>query len=651
MGLLDFARRKALSASPTVLEALSERQADFGGLIAVGPRPFGTNPAIEAAWVEVQSATYGWLYVHSPAVREVVDFIARNVAQLPLRLLRNVSATETEEVDDHPALETLRNPNDNTPAEQFISTLVSNWLVYANSYVLKMRGAPGGPLTLMPLSSSLVGVIGRNHFFPEAYRIWRDDGTYFDVEPGNVLHWREYNPTDQRKGISPLETLRKSLAEDAAAQEANLELMKSGLAQQGWLGRPIEAPQISEEGIDRLVEDWAAQNKRGRTPLLEEGTEFHPYGYSPRDAEMLDGRRFTKEEVCGIYGVPLGLMGLGDQQSQLADQHDQFYGDLLAPLTQKCAAYLTLGLLRQEFDEQDLFFTLDMDAKLQGNERIKTLTAAAGAAPLTRNEVREMLDRPPIDGGDELITPLNVVVGDNPKPAPNVMPVQDPNGPPQDGSARNEIPPPQGQSSNGSHKALEVTTKPRRASDMSRQRRYVDETVADLERFYTRQLDAIRAKSFDSARWNRELTDVLGTRIASIVEREGGIYTARLGGDDFDARQTEHYIETMAGRLAERLNAVTQRDFEGDATAREALERAIGARAAVAGTQIAAKSTFFSRQEAARQSPSPGIRVQTWIANTDRHADLDGVTVPLGSDWGGIEPGSEPNCGCSASIV
>lgn len=44
-------------------------------------------------------------------------------------------------------------------------------------------------------------------------------------------------------------------------------------------------------------------------------------------------------------------------------------------------------------------------------ERLKTLVAAAGAPVLTRNEARALAGQPSQPGGDDLITPLNVVTG------------------------------------------------------------------------------------------------------------------------------------------------------------------------------------------------------------------------------------------------
>lgn len=47
----------------------------------------------------------------------------------------------------------------------------------------------------------------------------------------------------------------------------------------------------------------------------------------------------------------------------------------------------------------------------------------------------------------------------------------------------------------------------------------------------------------------------------------------------------------------------------------------------------------------------PDQRVKTWVADTERHAEFDGETVPLGDEFSaGFEPGSAPNCACAVAI-
>ena len=145
------------------------------------------------------------------------------------------------------------------------------------------------------------GTGGRAIFDAEWYRYHNPhDGTYTDFAPEQILHWRGENPHDQRLGLSPLETLRSVIAEDAAFQQANVELAKSGLQEPIWVYRPLEAPEWSNEARERAEEDM--RNRLGRVngqPLVfEEGMEVRRFGVSPKDAEALDVRRWLKAEVA-----------------------------------------------------------------------------------------------------------------------------------------------------------------------------------------------------------------------------------------------------------------------------------------------------------------------------------------------------------------
>jgi hypothetical protein len=254
---------------------------------------------------------------------------------------------------------------------------------------------------------------------------------------------------------------------------------------------------------------------------------------------------------------------------------------------------------------------------------------------------------------------LNVALGS--LPAPNVMPPQNALGPPQDGSHRTppgqppKDPVPPGQPPpKALVKAAEPILQllPRRATDMARQQRYIDEAMGLLDSFYARQARALRKKAvaFDGERWDRELASDLNDLLSSIVEREGGIYVARLAGNDFDMRQVKNYLKATAEGVASAINDVTRQDIE-DLGVDDAMGRARGERAAVAATSLGARSTIFAREEAAKQAPQYELRTKTWVADTARHAEFDGDTVPIGDDWpAGFAPGSPPNCACTATI-
>jgi HK97 family phage portal protein len=680
-------RRKALTGTPEVVEALAARQ--------LNPFPVlggGAQQRIQAVYTKAFSANYGWMYRNSPAVRTVIDLIVRNVGQLDLRLYEEISEKEREPRPEHPAALSLRYPNDTTAADSFIRGLVKDFLIYDNSFALKFSGSSNRQLILQRMPANMVEVVGRRLFMADAYKIHRDDGTSVMVEdPTDMMHWHGEDPDDPRVGIPPLETLRALIAEDAALQQAVVELAQSGLVSPSWVYRPGDAPQWSNEARERFEEDLTNRLRKSnkRPVVLEEGMELKDVGVSPKDAQMLEIRRNAVHQVANIYGVHPALVGLdGDaEQAQLA-----FYSDVLTPICESFTRQLNLSVLVQEYGLRDYTFEFNLDEKYMGVELLKALTSASGRPVMLTNEARARINLPPVDGGDELVTPANVIIGENPKPSTDIMPIQDPNGPSQEGDHREEpskalspeterelarelgmsvaqlrggpigkrdsetVSLPRGAHVKATGSQFEIQRwQPRPQADMARQHRYVDEAAGVLAHFYDRQA-AFYAQpknqgkaEFARDRWNRELSEDLERLVRSIVDREGGIYVARLAGDDFDMRQVENYLRAMAVGTARGINRVTAADIAAIGVA-AALERAMNERLEVAAASLGTRATVFARTEAAKQAPFPEHRLKVWVANTERHASLNGAAVALDSDWGGISPGSEPHCMCSMTV-
>jgi len=548
------------------------------------------NAQIAAAFERGQSASYGWLYVNRPAVRTVVDYIARNVAQLPLQLYERVDDTNRERLYDHPAAELMRYPDDVTPTNQFIFRFVADYLVYDNAYLIKFRPPEGGRILLERVPPYLVTVSG-GRFSPDLYRFWRFDGTHIDFPPEDVIHWHGYNPDDPLLGVSKLETLRDTLAEDVASQAATVELMKNGL-KGGHIERPLDAPEWTDIALQRFQESWANQRTRSPRldPVLEEGMKWVPTSISPKDAELLAGRRFTVEEVARVYGVHPRVLGIseGGSSTEIEDLRRQVYTDTLPPLTQPLAAQLDESLLREEYLTEDLYFEFNLNEKLRGDpdKRFQAITAATGRPWILVNEARALENRPPVEGGDELTIPLNVALGE--LPAPNVMPPQNPLGPPQDGSHREQ------QQSFGELEAKQPEPEPEEPEPLPElPAPYAERALYKLlERFFTRQADSLRAGGgkFTVKRWNRELSDDLYVLLREIVGRESG--------ERYDpAQEDDPALKQVAQGAAEGINEYVRMELAG-ADRPAALKRVQSRCGEAAGLLAAEAGQFAARRKA-----------------------------------------------------
>ena len=637
-------REKALTGTSQVVAAL---QGSWSAFPALGG---GNRQAILNAFNTAQQANLAWTYTNSPAVRTVIDVLVRNIAQLDLRLYEEITEAERQPRPDHPAALSLRYPNEDTPGDQFIRALFTDYLIYDNAYAV-MGAAPGNRLTFEHIPAAMVVVQGRSLFRAENYRVYRpDNGIPVDFAPDQILHWHGENPHDPRVGFSTLDTLRSVIAEDAALQAATQELANSGLTQPVYGYRPVDAPEIDNPARQALEEDLANRmRKANRRPfILEEGTELRPYGVSPRDAQMLEVRRWATSQIATAYGVPLGMVGLADDVNAA---QKQFYADTLPPYCEEFTRMLNQRILVRAYNWTAGCFEFNLDEKLMGDERLTALVSATGRPVMLTNEGRAKLNLPPVDGGDELVTPANVIVGDNPLPSIGVMPIQDPNGPPQDGSYR-ESPP----------KALKAADKlpqlhPGRSDELARQHRNIDLAQAAVERHLTRverqlkgkSAQSMKAKETDWQRWDREFADDLDRLLSHIVEVEGIKYAFKLAGE-FDMTRVVNYLRAMAEGAAKGIN-----DNLRDEIDHLGLDGALSRHAThvqSAGTSLGAAATTWAREEAARQSPGFQGRVKTWIADTARHAEFDGDTVPIEADWpAGFAPGGAPNCACTLSIT
>lgn len=650
-------QEKALTATPAVLDAIRDRGWQPYPLLGSGPRQ-----RIVDAYNTAQSAHYSQLYERSPALRSVVDTITRNVGQLDLRLYEELSEAERQPRPDHPAALSLRYPSEDVTSDQLTRTLFTDRLVYGNAYALIVP--VGDEVSLFHLPAHMVEVRGQSLFRAEGYRFRRLDGTWEDFDRDQIMHWRTGNQYDPRIGSSPLDALRTILAEEASLQQAVVELANAGLTEAVWAYRPLEAPPMEKPTADAFGEDLTNQlyRRNRRVVVTQEGTELRSFGVSPRDAQTLEIRKWILERVASAYGVPLGMVGLADN---IEEARTQFYADTLPPYCEEYTRFLNHRLLVQVYGWREGCFEFNLDEKHMGDDRLRALTSATGRPVMLTNEARAKINLPPVDGGDELVTPQNVIVGDNPKPSVDVMPIQDPNGPDQDGSYR------ENPKTLAAAKGLTPLTElgqsngnggppptprfpepyvPRGQGDLERQHRNIDLAKASIQRHYNRLGRSLKAKgAADWARWDREFATDLNALLERIVETEGTIYAARLAGE-FAMSQVANYVTAMAEGAADAINTKIREEIR-ELGADEALavqDRHIES----AGAGLGGQATIWARCEAARQSPGYEQRAKVWVANTERHAQFAGATVPIGDPWpAGFAPGSAPGCRCTASII
>lgn len=399
--------------------------ASAGSVRALSRTRFSNLSPTRISLSSTYAPDYAEIWRTQDSVRTVVSFLARNIAQLGLHMFERVSDDDRRRLTDHPMALMLRQPNPWTTRYRFINALVHDFLIYDNAYLLKTRiSATENGLVRIP--PRLVTPDGDDWLTPAGFKV--DGNSGMKIYPRDqIVYFRGYG-LDLDRGISPLEALRRTLSEEYAASEMRSQVLRNGARMSGYLERPKDAPEWSDVARDRFKKSWQAQYSgngpgAGGTPILEDGMVFKPVSQTARDLQYIESRKLTREEVAAAYFVPPPMVGLLDNAtfSNISQQHQMLYTETLGPTLTMICEELALQLL-PDFEPVPARFYLEFNIKekLTGafEERADAIQKAVGAPVMTVNEARALDNRPPLEGGDELIRPLNVTANGDQNPIP-----------------------------------------------------------------------------------------------------------------------------------------------------------------------------------------------------------------------------------------
>lgn len=428
----------------------------------------------------LSAASYAWIYRTQPHVRTVVDFLARNVAQLGVHAFRRISDLDRERLSGHELTEWLEHPTPATCRYKLIETLLQDLGIYFRAYWLKLRAADRiGLLRLSPET-----IVPDGWLIPKGYTWTLPDGQKIPLAVNDVVSFHGYDPTDPLMALSPLETLKQVLAEDCAAMSYRRAYWTNSARLEGVITRPKDAPKWTPDQKQAFRDQWQARfagnANAGQTAVLEDGMSFTPTSYSARDSEFVPSRKLTREEVAAAYHVPQPMVGILDHAtfSNIREQHKQLYQDCLGPWLVWIVEELERQLLPECRDSAGVYLEFNIQEKLKGSfeEQASALSTLVGRPVMTANEGRARLNLPRIKddkSADSLALPLNTSGG--------------PTGPPVDASL-----------TPSTRKVDPSALAPAIRRTWMRQR-------ARLDKFPTEE----RATAFQVARWNDELAQTL----------------------------------------------------------------------------------------------------------------------------------------------
>jgi HK97 family phage portal protein len=342
---------------------------------------------------------------------------ARTIGSCGRKLFRRDDTLKRSPAEDHPLHRVLAiSPNpDQTPME-FWEGQVTALNLRGNAYARIGRRGDGQVVALWPLNPDGVSVY-RTAGGERRYRI----GGSEDAAERDVFHLRGFGAGGDL-GLSPIGFGRHTIATALAAEEVAGSTFANGLQLSGFVEDQPGARTTNEQRADliKLFDQFAGSTRAGKVMPLPPGFTFKALGMSPEDAQLLETRRFSVEELCRWFGVFPILIGH-------AAQGQTMWG---SGIEQIVLAWLTLGLgtelerIEQAIEKQ-LLLPADQ-GRFYAQHNVESLLRADSAARaalyasmgqngvMRRNEMRakENLPPDPSPGADMLTVQSNLITLD-----------------------------------------------------------------------------------------------------------------------------------------------------------------------------------------------------------------------------------------------
>lgn len=353
------------------------------------------------------------LWRSQPHLRTVVDFLARNVAQLGIHSFQMVGDDRDRDRTSDLA-RVMKNPNDFMTTYELIYDLVGNLALYNRAYWFIK---PGGEIH--PFPPGWVTVEYDSFWVPSYYTITppsaRDKS--IKVKPENVLAFEGWNPSPGENS-SPVETIRLILEEQHHARTHRVQVWKRSGRIGSYITRPADAPKWDNTQRQRFYKMYEAfvgdkGAKAGSDPLLEDGMDIKTTRFNSADEQWAESVKLSLEAVAQVYQVNPTMVGVLDaaNYSNMREFNKSVYTMTLGPTIRMIEDRLNTFLLPMlGVDNAEFFVEFNVKEKLRGSfeEQAAVATSAVGSPYMTVNEFRKTSNLPAIEGGDELIRPLNV---------------------------------------------------------------------------------------------------------------------------------------------------------------------------------------------------------------------------------------------------
>lgn len=370
---------------------------------------YGGNTTSTGIAVNTDSA------MRAMAVHSCVSIKANSIGQLPCHLMKKKGREKTQ-ATEHPLYRILHDqPNSWMTAPEFWGMASACLDLKGNFFALK-SGLPGRPIKeLIPLAIGSVEEVIQAPDYGLFYKVRRPaksgESETIDTIPGDrIIHLRGLT-LNGFMGLNPIAYARESIGLALATEKHGAKLFGHGTMIGGVLkmAGAFADRTKAKKFVDDFNETYSSVENAHKTALLEQGVTWEKMAMTSVDSQFLEARNFQKKEIVDLFfGIPLGMMTDAGKSPTFASAEQFALAYVIYALTPRLVNIekaIYRDLLTEE-EKKTLYAKFSVGGLLRGDMKSRFEAYAVGIEEeiLNPNEVRDLEDLNPYEGGDEYRT-------------------------------------------------------------------------------------------------------------------------------------------------------------------------------------------------------------------------------------------------------
>lgn len=229
---------------------------------------------------------------------------AQLVSSLPAAIYEKRADDGRVEVDDALAEVLTQQPNLDQTSQEYWEGVVAQMLIRGN-----------GPSEVSRIGDRVVSVRPLINATPEIRqgRLYRwsfsDRGQVEYLPPEKVFNIPGFS-VGGGLGLSVVRHGVHSFGHALAADETSATFFANAMQPGGVIEYEAQGPNAEQMGLMKaLIEKFTGSRKAGKVLQLPQGAKYKSVTMSPEDAQLLETRRYSTEDICRWFGVPPIIIG------------------------------------------------------------------------------------------------------------------------------------------------------------------------------------------------------------------------------------------------------------------------------------------------------------------------------------------------------